>query len=164
MSRDDPLADIQVRVVGEAGERYLVIARYVESKLARAEVRAGLRPAIQDLPCLALLDLMHDLRRANPDVKRAVGLLVELMGNYDLVCLLPVANDGAVEVILVDLEQDVVFGIGVVEHPLQKAALDGHRGKGKGAGSRSDSVQDEVSSFTNERISLMLPCARGLPL
>src|SRR5215467_258466 len=129
-SGNDLLTDIQVRIVGEAGERDLVIARYVESKLAQAEVRAGLGPAIQDLPGLTLLDLMHELGRAHPDVKRAEGLLVELMGNDDLVCLLPVANDRPVEVILVDLEQDVVFGICVVEHPLQKAALDGQRGKG----------------------------------
>jgi hypothetical protein len=40
------LAGVQVNVVGEAGERYLVGAGYVEAKLAQAEISAGLRPAI----------------------------------------------------------------------------------------------------------------------
>src|ERR1700724_773542 len=34
------LADVQVRVVGEAGERYLVVAGYVETKPPEAEVPA----------------------------------------------------------------------------------------------------------------------------
>lgn len=40
------LPDIQVSVVGKAGERYLLIAGHVEAKLACAQVRAWLRPAV----------------------------------------------------------------------------------------------------------------------
>jgi hypothetical protein len=61
------LADVQVAVVGEAGERYLVVAGYVEAKLAQAKIRAGLRPAIQDGPIGTLLDLVDELRGANAD-------------------------------------------------------------------------------------------------
>jgi hypothetical protein len=61
------LADVQVRVVGEAGKRHFVVARYVEAKLAQAEIRAGLRPAIQDSPTVTVFDLVDELRRANAD-------------------------------------------------------------------------------------------------
>jgi len=150
--------------VGEAGERYLVIAGYVEAKLAQAEIGAGARPAIQKSPTVTVLDLMDDLRGANADLKRAEAFLVGLIGNYDLVRFLPVANDGAVEAVVVHLEEDVVFGVGVVEHPLQEVPLGRHRGKNKCARGRNDSVQDEVPTFASERISFVLPGAWVIPL
>jgi hypothetical protein len=52
------LAGVQLRVVGEAGERYLVVAGYVEAKLAQAEISAGLGPAIQDDHAVTVLDLI----------------------------------------------------------------------------------------------------------
>jgi len=54
--------DVQVSVVGEAGERYLVVAGYVEAELAQAEIDAGLRPAIQDGPTVTMLDLVDEFR------------------------------------------------------------------------------------------------------
>ena len=128
-----PLADIQVSVVGEAGKRYLVVARYVEAKLAQAEISAGLRPAIQDGPTVTMLDQVDDLRGANADLDRAEGFPVAFIGNSDLVRSLPVANDGAVEAVVVHLKEDVVRGVGVVEYPLQEATLGRHRGKNKRA-------------------------------
>jgi len=65
------LANVQVSVVGEAGERYFVIAGYVESKLAQAEIGAGLCPAIQDGPTVTLLNLVDEFRGANTDLERA---------------------------------------------------------------------------------------------
>ena len=62
-------------------------------------------------------------------VERAEAFLVIFVGNYDLVRLLPVADDNPVEVHLVDLEKDVVLCVGIVEHPLQEAAFGSHRGK-----------------------------------
>lgn len=157
------LTNIQVSVVGETGEGDLIVAGYIESELAHAGVRAGL-PAIQDLPRFTLLNLMDDLRGANPDVDASEAFLLALMGNYDLVRFLPVANDSAVEVIFVQLKEDVVFGVGVVEDPLQEAPFHSHRGKDERARSRNGSVQNEVPAFTNERILLMLPGAWILPL
>ena len=157
------LANIQVSVMGETGERDLIAAGYIESELAQAGVRAG-RPAIQDLPRFTLLDLMDDLRGANPYVYASEAFLLAPIGDYDLVRFLPVANDGAVEVILVQLEEDVVFGVGVVEHPLQEVPFDSHRRKDERARRRNGSVQHEVPAFTNERIFLMLPGAGILPL
>ena len=98
------LADVQVNVVGESGERYLVVAGYVEAKFAQAEISAGLRPAIQDSPTVTVPDLVDELRGANADLERAEAFLVAFMGNYDLVRFLPVANDSAIEVIVVHLE------------------------------------------------------------
>ena len=134
------LARVQVSVVGEAGERYLVVAGYVETKLSQAEISAGLRPAVQHDPTFTVLDLVHEFRGANTNLDRAETFLFPYMGNYDLVRLLPIANDAAIEVIVVYLEQDVVFGVGVVEHPLQEVTLCKHRGKSKGARRRNDSV------------------------
>src|SRR4029077_17604034 len=113
------LGDIQVSIVGEARERYVVGAGYVEAKLAAAKIGAGLRPAIQDGPTVAVPDLMDKLRGANADMEGAETFLVAFVGNFDLVRFLPVANDRAVEVIVVQLEENVVLGVGVVEHPLQ---------------------------------------------
>src|SRR4029077_10975192 len=101
-------ADVQVNVVGEAGERYLVVAGYVEAKLAQTEIGAGLLPAIQDGPLVTVLDLVDELRGANADLERAEAFLVAVIGNFDLVGFLPVANDSAVEVIVVHLEENVV--------------------------------------------------------
>ena len=134
------LADVQVNVVGEAGERYLVVAGYVEAKLAQAEISAGLRPAIQDAPTVTVLDLVDELGGANADLERAEAFLVAFIGNFDLVRFLAVANDSAVEVIVVHLEKDVVLRVAVVEHPLQEVALGRHRGKNKCARGRNDSV------------------------
>ena len=134
------LADVQVNVVGEAGERYLVVAGYVEAKLAQAEISAGLRPAIQDGPTVTVLDLVDELRGANADSERAEIFLVAFIGNFDLVRLLPVANDGAVEVSVVHLEENIVLGVSVVEHPLQEVTLDRRRGKKKCARGRNGSV------------------------
>ena len=52
------LAEVQVNVVGKAGERYLVVAGYVEAKLAQAEIEAGLCTAIQDGPMVTVPDLV----------------------------------------------------------------------------------------------------------
>ena len=93
------LADVQVSVVGEAGQRYLVVAGDVEAKLAQAEISAGLCPAIQDGPTVTVPDLLDELRGANPDVEPADTFLVPLIRNYDLVRFLPVANNSAIEVI-----------------------------------------------------------------
>lgn len=134
------LAHVQVSVVGKTGERYLVVARYVEAKLAQAEISAGLRPAIQDGPTVTVLDLVDEFRGANADVDRAETFLLAFMGNYDLVRLVPVANDAAVEIIVVHLEEDVVPGVGVVQDPLQEVTLCKHHGKDKGARGRNDSV------------------------
>ena len=57
------LADVQFSVVGETGERYLVVAGYIEAKLSQAEVNARLRPAIQDNPTVTVLDLVSWQRR-----------------------------------------------------------------------------------------------------
>jgi hypothetical protein len=157
------LPNIQVSVVGKAGECDLIVAGYIESELAHAGVRAG-RPAIQNFPRFTLLNLMDDLGGANTDVDASEAFLLALMGNYDLVRFLPVANDRAVEVILVQLKEDVVFGVGVVKQPLQEASFDRHRGKDERARRRNGSVQNEVPAFTNERIFLMLPGAWVLPL
>ena len=59
-----PPADFQVSVVGEAGQGNLVVARYVEAKLAQADISAGLRPAIQDGPTVTVFDLVDELRGA----------------------------------------------------------------------------------------------------
>ena len=126
--------------MGEAGERYLVVAGYVEAKLAQAEISAGLRPAIQDGPTVPVPDQVDELRGANADVERPEMSLVAFIGNYNLVRFLPVANDRTVKVIVVHLEQDVVPGVGVVEHPLQEVPLGEDRGKRKGARGRNDSV------------------------
>jgi len=134
------LADVQVSVVGEAGERYLVVAGYIEAKLAQAEISAGLRAAIQDGPTVTVLDLVDEFRGANADLERTKTFLVAFIRNFDLIRFLPVANDSAVEVIVVHLEEDVVFGVGVVEYPLQEVTLGKHRGKNKGARGRNDSV------------------------
>ena len=134
------LADVQVNVVGEAGERYLVVAGYVEAKLAQAEISAGLRPAIQDAPTVTVLDLVDELRGANADLERAEAFFVAFIGDFDLVPFLAVANDSAVEVIVVHLEEDVVLRVAVVEHPLQEVTLGRHRGKNKCARGRNDSV------------------------
>ncbi len=63
----------------------MVVAGYVEAKLAQAEIRAGLRPAIEDSPTVTVLDLVDDFRGANADVERAKAFLVALIGNFDLV-------------------------------------------------------------------------------
>jgi len=150
--------------VGKAGERYLVVAGYVEAKLALAEINAGLGPAIEHSPTVTVLDLVDEFGGADADSERAEAFLIAFIGNYDLVPLLAVANDGAVEVIVVHLEEDVVFRVAVVDHPLQEAALGRHRGKNKCARGRDGSVEDEVAAFANEGISLLLPAAGIIPL
>ena len=134
------LADVQVNVVDKAGEHYLVVAGNVETKFPQAQISAGLRPAIQDRPTLTLPNLMDDLRRADADVEHAKTLLVAFVGNYDLVRFPPIANDCAVEVIVIHLEENVVLGIDVVMHPLQQMTLGKHRGKNKSARGRNNSV------------------------
>ena len=126
--------------MGEAGERNLVVAGYVETKLAQAEISAGLRPAIQDGPTFTVLDLVDEFGGANADVDRAETFLVAFMGNNDLVRLVPVVNDAAVEIIVVHLEKDIVSGVVVVKHPLQEVSLGKHRGKNKSARGRDNSV------------------------
>lgn len=158
------LADVQVSVVGEVGDRYLVVAGYVKAELAQAEIGAGLCPAIQDGRMVTVHDLVDELRGANADLERAEAFLVAFVGNFDLVRFLPVVNDGAVEVIVIHLEKDVVLGVAVVEHPLQEVAPGKHRGKNKCARGRNDSVQDEVAPFASERIFLMFPGAWVIPL
>jgi len=113
--------------VRKAGDLYLVASGYVEAKLAQPEINARLRPAIQHPPTITVLDLVDQFRGAHSDLQRAETFLVALIGNYDLVGLLSVANDAAVEVIVVDLQQDVVLRIGVVKHPLHEVTLCGHR-------------------------------------
>ena len=158
------LVEVQVKVVGKAGECDLVVARSIEAKLAQAAISARLRPAIEDPPTVTVPDLVDDLRGANADVEGAETSLLAFIGNYDLVGFLPVANHSAVEVIVVHLEEHIVSGVGVVEHPLQEVTLGKHRGKSEGARGRNDSVKDEVASFANERISLMLPGVWIIPL
>jgi hypothetical protein len=119
--------------VGEGGKRYLVIAGYVEAKLARAKISAGLRPAIQDGPTVPVPDLMDNLCGADADVEGTGTFLVGFIGNFDRVGLLSVANDSAVKIIVVHLQENVVLGVGVVKDPLQEVALNKHRGKNKGA-------------------------------
>src|ERR1700690_1080782 len=102
------LADVQVSVVSEAGERYFVVAGYVKAKLAQAEIHAGLRPAVEDGPSVTLLDLVDEFGGADADLERAEGLLVAFMGNDDLVGFLAVVNDRAIEVVVVHLKEDVV--------------------------------------------------------
>src|SRR3954469_2629190 len=113
------LTDVQVGVMGEGGERYLVVAGYVEAEFAEAEICAGLRPAVEDGPCVAVLDLMDDLGGAHANLECAKTFLLDFVGNDDLVRLVPLANDRAIEVIVIHLQEDVVLGIAVVEHPLQ---------------------------------------------
>jgi hypothetical protein len=50
------LAEVQVGIVSEAGECYLVIPGYIEAKLAQAEISAGMRQAIQHNPTVTVLD------------------------------------------------------------------------------------------------------------
>ena len=116
--RPQALADVQFSVVSEAGERHFVVAGYEETKLAQAEIRAGLRPSIKDRPTVTVLNLVNELRRANPDLQRAEAFFVAFIGNYNLVRFLTVTNNGTVEIILVHLEKDVVFGVAIVDHPL----------------------------------------------
>src|SRR5579872_4932880 len=127
------LAEIQVNVVREAGERDLIAAGNVEAELAEAEIGAGLRPAIKDGPTVAVLDLVYEFGGADADLQRAETFLVAFIGNDEFRRFLAVANYGAVEVIVVHLEQDVVLGVGVVKHPLQEVPLGDHRGKNEGA-------------------------------
>src|SRR5580692_257989 len=87
------LADVQVSIMREAGDRDLVVAGYVEAKLAQAEIGATLRPAIEDSPTFIVLDLVDELRGANADLDRAEAFFVAFIGNYDFVRFLPVAND-----------------------------------------------------------------------
>ena len=134
------LADVQVNIVGEAGERYFVVAGYVEAKLAQVEIGAGLPPAIQDGHTVTVLDLVDELRGANADLEGAEAFLFPFIGDFDLVCFLTVANDSAVEGIVVHLEEDVVFGVAIVEHPLQEVTLGEHRRKDKCARGWNDSV------------------------
>src|SRR5215469_9103043 len=149
--------DVQVRIVGEARERYLVVTGYVEAKLTEAEIRARLRPAIEDSPTIALLELMNNLRGAYADAERAKSLLLTFVGNDDLVRLLPIVNDAAVIVIVVHLQEDVILGVVIVEHPLQQVSFGRHRRKSKSPRGRNDSIQNEVSAFASERIPLLLP-------
>lgn len=119
--------------MGKAGDRYLVAAWYVEAKLTLAEIRAGLRPTIQDRPTVTVTGLVDDLSGANTDVERTETFLVGFVGNYDLVRFFSVANNRAAELIVIHLEEDVVLGVGVVEHPLQEVTLGKGRGKSKAA-------------------------------
>lgn len=135
-----PLVDVQVSVMREAGERNFVAAGYVEAKLAPAEISARLCPAIQDGPTVTVLDLIDERCGAYADSERAEAFLVAFIGNFDLVRFLAIANDSAVEVVVVDLVEDVVFGVAVVQHPLQEVALGKHCGKDKCARGGNDSV------------------------
>jgi|SRR5579864_40294 len=128
-----PLADVQVGIVSEAGDRYFIAAGYIEAEFAQAEIDAGLGPAIEDSPTVTVFDLVDEFRGADADLQRAVTFLVVFIVNDDLVSFLAVANHRAVKVVVVQLEEDVVFGVGVVEHPLQEVTLFGHRRKSEGA-------------------------------
>ena len=77
-----PLADFQVSVVGEAGEGNLVVARYVEAKLAQADISSGLRPAIQDGPTVTVFDLVDELRGASADLERAEAFFVAFVASF----------------------------------------------------------------------------------
>ena len=134
------LADIQVSVVSEAGERYLVVARYVEAKLAEAEISGGVSPAIQDGPNVTLPDLVDNLCGANADAEQAEMSLIAFIRSFNLVRFLSVANDSTVKIVVVHLKEDVVFCVGVVEHPLQEAPLGEHHGESKSARGRDDLV------------------------
>lgn len=101
--------NVQVGVVREAGDRYFVVAGQIETKFARAEIGAGLCPVIQDSPIVPVLDLVDDLRRAHADLKHPKAFLVAFIGNFDLIRFLPVANDRAGKVVIVHLEENVVF-------------------------------------------------------
>src|SRR5579862_2193316 len=158
------LTNVQVSVMGEAGEHYLVVAGYVEAEFAQAEIGTGLRPAIQNGPMVAVLNLVDDFLGAYADLECAEAFLVAFIGDYDLVGFLSVANYGAIKVVVVQLEKDVVFRVVIVEHPLQEVTLRKHRGKHKCARSRNGSVEYEVPSFASKGVSLMLPCARVIPL
>src|SRR5579864_3625490 len=67
--------------------------RVGRSQTCPAEISAGVRPAIQDGPTVTVLDLVDDFRGSNADLERAEVFLVGLVGNFDLVRFLPVAND-----------------------------------------------------------------------
>ena len=159
-----PLADVQVSVVSEAGERHLVVAGYIESELAEAEISAVLSPAIKDGPTLTMLDLVDEFRGAYVNLQRAEAFLVAFVGNLDLVRFLSVADDSPIEVTIVHLEKDVVLGVSVVENPLQEVSLCKHRGKNKGARRRNVSVKDEIPAFANEGIFVTPPGPGVIPL
>jgi hypothetical protein len=109
--------------VTEAGERDLVIAGNVKTKPAKTQIAAGLSPALQNHPIFSLPDQVRDFIWPHPDLERSKNFLVTLMRNLDLVTFFTVSDYGAVEVIFVHLEQDVVVGVDAVEHPLQAPAL-----------------------------------------
>ena len=106
---------------------------------------------------------MDDLVRCHANLQGAETLLVTLVGNFGLVTLLAVPHYRAVEVVVVHLEEDVVVGVGAVEHPLQPVALGEHGGKDKRAGRGRDAVHHEVAALANERTFLLLPACRVIP-
>jgi len=126
--------------VGEVRDPDLVVSGNVEAKFALTEIDTGLRPAIKKLPSLTLLDLVDDFGWTHADLKRAETLLVELMGNDDLIRLLAIAHDGAIKVVLIDLEQNIVLRIRVIEYPLHCTTLERHSGEDERSRGRNNTV------------------------
>ena len=109
--------------MAEGGECDLVVSGNVEAKPTETQVASGRSPAIQNDPTVSLPDLVDDLIRRHADLESTKTLLLVLVWNFDLVPLLTISDDCAVEIIVIHLEEDVVVDIGTIEHPLQAMSL-----------------------------------------
>ena len=126
---DPGLVRVQVEVVTEACEDHLIVARYVEAELALTQIGSRLGQAVERSPGVALLYAMNNLGWRHVDLQSAKALLVVLVGKLELVAFCSVLINGAVEIVVVHLEEDVVLGVGIVHHPLQSVTLSQHGGK-----------------------------------
>src|SRR5882724_40593 len=79
------LVNVQIAVVAEAVEGDLIAAGEIEAEFAGTKVGAGLGPAVEDDPSVALLDLVRDFVGLHADLNGAETFLVTLLWNPGLV-------------------------------------------------------------------------------
>src|SRR5271166_4236839 len=116
----------------EIRQRNLISAGQVKTESALGKIGSGKRPSVENNPCIPFPDLMDNFGGRHANLKSAITLFIALVRNLN-VCLLAVANVGAIEIVLVDLEQIVVIRAGVVEHPLQPVTFRQQGGKHEGS-------------------------------
>ena len=106
---------------------------------------------------------MDDLSWSHTDLDTAKTFLVAFVRDFGFVPLLSVSDDGAVEVVVIHLEEHVVVGVGPVDHPLQAVALGEHRGENEGSRCGGNAVRNEIPALANKRSLLLLPACRFIP-
>src|ERR1700693_3280533 len=146
--------------MAKVGEHNLVVARNIEAKLSLAQIASGRTPAIERRPSVSLPDLVDDLVWPYANLKSSGTFLVALVGNFGLLSC-PVSDRRAVEIIVVHLEEEIVVGVNVVDHPLQAMALGEHGRKNKRAGRGRNAVGHKVAALAHERTLVLLPTCRG---